>query len=244
MPEYVYGIVEGGAEAPQRRGIKDAPVRLVAGDGAAALVSDLPEGDLELGRDELLVHARVLEEMLSSGTVLPMSFGVVLEGPDEVRSRLLERHAGELQAQLEHFGGKVEVNIRAVYDQEVLMREVVRGDREIQRLREQLRGKPDDATYYERIRLGELVAQAIARQREVDSRQIVDAMGPSALEIQVGEPAHERIAFSASFLVARDQLDEFDKALDRLAESQSGRLRFKYTGPLPPHSFVEFTQGG
>jgi len=50
---------------------------------------------------------------------------------------------------------------------------------------------------------------------------------------------HERMALNASFLVEQRRQRDFDRALDEIAEGQSGRIQFKYTGPLPPHSFVE-----
>ncbi|HEY2436500.1 MAG TPA: GvpL/GvpF family gas vesicle protein, partial [Solirubrobacteraceae bacterium] len=52
------------------------------------------------------------------------------------------------------------------------------------------------------------------------------------------EPAHERIAADASFLVERERIAEFDAEVDRIGRAQAGRLRLKLTGPLPPHSFV------
>jgi hypothetical protein len=43
----------------------------------------------------------------------------------------------------------------------------------------------------------------------------------------------------ASFLVERSRLAEFNAVVDQVAEGYGGQIRFKYTGPLPPHSFVE-----
>ena len=45
---------------------------------------------------------------------------------------------------------------------------------------------------------------------------------------------------TASFLVDRDRVGAFDAAMDDLARRSAPRLRFKYVGPLPPHSFVSF----
>jgi hypothetical protein len=239
---YVYGIVEANAQPPEGGGIADAPLSLVAGDDAAALVSDLAAREVRLGREEILVHARVLEQALARGTVLPMRFGVVMDGPDEIRQRLLQAHAGELRAQLTGLEGKVEVRIRGVYEEQALMSEILREDRAIARLRDSVRGRPDDATYYERIQLGEAVAAAVERRREHDSRNIVDLLARSALGVELSKLAHERVVVNASFLVERKRLDEFDEALDLLADDQAGRMRFKYTGPLPPHSFVEFAE--
>lgn len=241
MAEYVYGIVEQEAEPPAEKGIAGAPLRLISGPSAAALVSDLSADELRMGRSEALTHARVLEAAAARGTVLPMRFGVVMDGDEEVRRRLLSEHDQDLRAQLQSFAGKVEVNIRALYDENALMAQIVRSEPEVARLREAVRGKPEDATYYERIRLGELVAQAVERFRDVDARSIVDALRPAVVDVSVSEPAHERVALSASFLVERSRLADFDRLVDQAAADRHDRMRFKYTGPLPPHSFVELS---
>src|SRR5690349_2569122 len=162
-----------------------------------------------------------------------MRFGIVMEGEDEVRHRLLSPHAHELRVQLERFAEKVEVNIRASYEEQALMREVVQTNPEIARLRQSLQGKPEDATYYERIRLGELVSEAVERIREADSAKVLEALSPFASDVHVAPPVHERVAVNAAFLVERKRLKEFDEILEAFAGGQAGRLQFKYTGPLP-----------
>jgi hypothetical protein len=239
VPEYVYAIVEPRTRPPDRPGIAGARIRAVKTGGLAALVSELDDAEPQLGRDELLVHAGVLEAALAGGTVLPMRFGTVMEDEKAVKTRLLEAKAEELRHELERLKGKVELRIRAVYDQERLLREIVTADREIAELRQAVRGAPADATYYDQIRLGELVAEAIERKRDRDARELVDALSPVADAVDVADTGHERVALNASFLVERKRVPEFDAKLERLAEAQADRLRVKYTGPLPPHSFVE-----
>ncbi|HWE34533.1 MAG TPA: GvpL/GvpF family gas vesicle protein [Solirubrobacteraceae bacterium] len=235
MTEYVYGIVEASAPGPSGTGIGGAPLRLIEGDGAAALVSAVRESEVQLGREELLAHARILSDALERGTVLPMRFGVVMERPDEVRDRLLAEHSAQLREQLQALAGKVEIELRATYDESTLMREVVRDHPDIARLAE----RGDAAPYGERIELGQRVAEAIARAQERDTRDIVEVLSQVAVDVAVRPPGHERVACSASFLVERERLSEFDRVLDAFADGQGGRLRFKYNGPLPPHSFVE-----
>ncbi len=243
MPQYVYGIVERKLPAPTGTGIGGSPLRLIADDGAAALVSEVDQREPALGREELLVHARVLEDAVASGVVLPLRFGIVMEDEDEVRQRLLRAHTDELGTQLQRFADKVEVSIRACYDQQRLMGEVVAENPDIARLIDWLREKPEDATYIERMRLGELVSKAVERKRQADSARILEALWPFASDVQVALGAHERVALSAAFLVERKRLHQFDQALEGFAGGQAGRLHFKYTGPLPPHSFVELSDG-
>jgi hypothetical protein len=168
-----------------------------------------------------------------------MRFGVVMPDAESVRRRLLSPHREELAAQLREMEDKVEVSLKGLYDEAAILREVVAEDREVARLREQIKGKPADATYYERIRLGEVVAAALTAKQGDDSIAVVEALLPHAVAVEVGEPVHERMALNASFLVARAALPDFDRAVDAIGAAQAGRIRFKYTGPLPPHSFVE-----
>lgn len=240
---YVYGVLDPVVAPPDTTGIGGAPLRTVESNGLAALVSELPGEELTFGREELATHARVLEAAIEGGTVLPMRFGVVMEGEQEVRERLLDRHHDELRDQLQELVGKVELRVRATYEERPLMQEIVAEDPEVAQVRDQLKGVPTDASYYARIRLGELVATAVERKREGDTDEILNLLEPLALATRLAEPSHERLVFEASFLVERDRMPEFDQTVDDVGRRQSSRMRLKYTGPLPPHSFVRLTTG-
>lgn len=240
--KYVYGVVRASPKArPRSKGINGQPIRIIADQGLGALTSDVAGDPVEAGRDELLTHSRVLESALERGTVLPMRFGVVMPSASAVREQLLGVHREELAAQLDEMNGKVEVNIKGLYDEPSVLRELVEDNPDIAGLRAALRDQPEDATYYERIRLGELVAAALDARRSADEHQIVERLAEHALGVEIGGPMHERMAVNASFLLERDRIGEFDRTLDRIASEHGGRIRFKYTGPLPPHSFVELS---
>ncbi len=242
--KYVYGVMSAASDPPATAGIGGAPVQLIGAGDLAAIVSDIDRSELQMGREAMTAHARVLEEALTRGTVLPMRFGVVMDDADTVRGELLQEHAPDLQAQLQQLEGKVELRLRATYEEDQLMREAVAQDPEILRMRESLRGVPEDATYYARIELGERVAAAVERTRQADADAILAELAPLAVAVEAGDPGHERIAVNASFLVERDQLAEFDGRVDEIGRAQAGRLRFKYTGPLPAHSFVRLATAG
>lgn len=242
VAQYLYGVVEPDFPIPRGNGIAGGRLSLVTGEEVAALVSSIDEGRLRFGREEMMIHSRVLERALTKGTVLPMRFGIVMSGPEEIHTRLFDEYGTELREQLDELTGKVEVRIRATYDEELLLREIVRDDPEIANLRASMLGSSDDATYYARIRLGELVAAAVERRRARDAQTIVDALSGAALTVEPSSAAHERIVLQASFLVERDRLARFDHLLEEVARRYGGFIRFKYTGPLPPHSFVQLAE--
>jgi hypothetical protein len=240
--KYVYGVIRPSARSRVRqKGIAGRPLRVVKSDSLGALVSDVPDEELEAGREELLTHARVLEKALEHGAVLPMRFGVVMPDEASVRDRLLGAHGPELEAQLREMEDKVELNVKGMYDEESILRELVTENPEVADLRTALEGKPEDATYPERIRLGELIVDALAAKREADEQMILERLAPQAVAVEPGPLVHEHMAVNASFLVVRRGVKKFDDALERLAAEQHPRIGFKLTGPLPPHSFVELS---
>lgn len=242
--KYVYGVLAAGATPPPAKGIDEASLEVIPGGGVAALASDVSGDFLEAGREELLTHSRVLEETMKSTVVLPMRFGVVMPSEAAVQERLLDPYAEDLEVQLQAMEGKVEIAIKGIYDEAAILREVLAENREIAALRQAIHGKPEDATYYQRIELGELVSAALEEKQAAAAPQIVDRLAPLAFDVRVGEPVHERMAVNASFLVERKRLEEFDRAVDQIGAEQAGRIQLKYTGPLPPHSFVELGVGG
>lgn len=236
--KYVYGVIAADGDAPSRVGIGGAALGVIRSGETTALVSDIDADDLVLGREAVTAHARVLEAAVAADTVLPMRFGVIMADEHAVRTDLLEAHGRELRTQLEDLAGKVELKLRATYQEERLMREAVAQDPRILRLRDSLRGAPEDATYYARIELGQLVSEAAERTRQNDAEMILGELAPLAVAVEAGEPAHARIALNASFLVQRERIPEFDDHVARIGHVQAERMRLKYTGPLPPHSFV------
>jgi len=238
MPEYVYAIVESSAPTPDRPGIAGRPLRAIRTPDAAALVSSIDAEELTLGRAELLAHNEVLQAALETGPVLPMRLGTVMADDDDIRRRILDSNAAELHAQLTRLAGTFEGEVRAVYDEAALLREAVQRDPHIARLRARGDLRRSRNGYLESVTLGEAVADAVERIRQSDADMLLAELTPHCLEVRVSPPVHERIALRAAFLLDRDHSSEFDDALESVARSQAGRIHFRYTAPLAPHSFV------
>lgn len=238
---YVYGVMRAGAadvEATRGVGPLGSPLRTVTCGSVSAVVSDVPAGELAATRDDLFRHTEILQSLTQASTVLPMRFGTIMPDEQSVTAHLLEARSDELERLLTMLEGKVELTLSASYHESVL-REVVTESPEILRLNQRLGGMSPEAGYYERIRLGELVAAALAAKRERDGAAIIDRLQSHAVELVTGEPAHERAVLSAAFLVEEQKVAQFDAAAAKVAEERADRMRFRYTGPLPPFSFVD-----
>jgi hypothetical protein len=239
---FVHGVVPAEFEPPALRGLGDpaVEVHMVRAGELAALVSDLPEGPRRGTRADLEAHARVLSETVDRGAaVIPVRFGMVLDDEDAVRERLLTHQRDHLLELLRSLDGAVQVTLKAMYAEGVLLRDVAEADPRIARLSEATRDRPDAAVHREKVHLGELVAAGIEHQRAADERAVLDRVAPVAEQVIAEEPRHERIAAHAQLLVRRDRLGELDETVGELDAEQGGRLTFRLVGPLPAWSFAD-----
>jgi len=236
---YVYGIIPAAEQGTLSvTGVADRDVRLIPHGPVAALVSDFDDDALAAAR-EVRRHWRVLEQASKAATVLPVRFGTVMESDDVVREEMLVPHAERLEALLRELEGRVQLSLKGGYDEEQLLREVIAGSPAISRLRERVRMLPEAAGYYERIRLGELIASEVARRREQDTGVALTMLEPLAVAARAEEPRRPDAAFDLSFLVERDGIDSFSQAVGALDEKVGARIQLRYVGPLPPYSFAQ-----
>ena len=236
---YVYGVLRDSERgAVSVSGVESSDVRTVRHGGLAALVSDLDRDTLSAAK-EVRAHWRVLEEASNEATVLPVRFGTVMESEGAVRDRLLEPNAERLTGLLQELAGRVQLSVKADYDEERLLRHVVEGTPEVAALSQRVKQLPEAASYYDRIRLGELVSAEIERQRGADHAFALERLEPLAVAAHSEVVSGAHGAVNLAFLVERRGVERFSAEVRALAGEWGERLHIRYVGPLPPYSFAE-----
>jgi hypothetical protein len=239
---YVYGVVPPRAPLPSgARGIGDpgGKVTLLRHAQIAAVTSGV-RAEAAIGtRRDLLRHSGVLDTIARSTPVLPMRFGTVLTDADAVIGELLAPHHERFARALSTFEGRAQFTVRARYVEEAVLREVLIDEPEIERLREGVRDRPVEASYYDRIRLGELVAQAVARRREADTATLVDELEPYARAMTWKAATTEDGVVDAALLVDRELWPELERGVEGIARRLAGRMRLRLLGPIAPYDFTD-----
>lgn len=236
---YVYGLVGADTQLPDGlTGLgPSGKVSTVTHRDVAAIVSDVP-GDRPLGtRDDLLAHEAVVDSVAASTAVLPMRFPAVVE-EEGVVEELLAPHHDRFVTALGELEGRVQYTLKGRYEQDVVLREVLEGDPEIQALQAEIRDLPEDATYHQRLRLGELVVVALEQRRDDEAAQLVERVEPHAVGVVEHHPGQPDDVVNAAFLVEREYAQEFEDAVEQLGEQLHGRVRLRLLGPLAPYDFV------
>jgi hypothetical protein len=242
---YVYGVAlaerfQDGHPPLRVPGIggRGDPVRTIVLQHLAAVVSDVPGFHIDLRREHLLDHQRVLEEVLRRSDVLPFSFGTMASSDDEVREVLLRDGHDALHEQLRYVRGCVELEVKVFWEKERLFAEIAQENDDVRALRDAIFLTPDDTDSVDRITLGQLTEEEIERKSTLEADGVLAVLEQFAVEVLVTSNLSDTMLLNAACLVERTREAEFDDAVGSLAEAHAGRLRFNYVGPLPPYSFV------
>lgn len=244
---YVYGIFPGGIELTgEQSGVGQPPgkVRIVRSDGLAALVSkvDLTQ---PLGTPEdLTAHKTILDSSAAEVPVLPMRFGAVLASEDAVASELLDAHHDDFIRALGELDGRTEYVMKGRYLEDAILLEVLSENREAAQLGDEIRDADPDATRDARIRLGEIISEAITAKREEDTRTVGERMQGHCSASLVREPTHERDAVHVAFLLDEDQVGQLEQIAEDLARTWADRIQLRLLGPMAAYDFVGTTAPG
>jgi len=185
-----------------------------------------------------MAHTLVLEEVMKEFTILPVRFSTIAPSVEAIENKLLKRRFGEFHGLLKEMEGRVELGLKAFWYEDIIFREILEENPPIRRLRDDLMGRRPEETYYERIRLGEMIEKAMWQKRDEDAERILAPLRPLAYQSKVNKVITDRMVLNAAFLVNEDRQAEFDEAVKKLDEETGKRLVFKYVGPVPPYNFV------
>ncbi|MFF9482781.1 GvpL/GvpF family gas vesicle protein [Streptomyces sp. NPDC014733] len=237
MAVYVYSVV--ATTHPQRlddlTGVGDPPatLRTVSNRKLTAVVSDAPE-NLRPKRRDLTAHQDVQERLMADGPVLPLQFGFTAADDEAVRA-VLEEHADAFSERLRAVKGCTEYHLKAAQDEDAMLRRVLEESDEARSLNEQIRGGANDPGLP--LALGELVAQEVQARQEQLAASVLKALRPLARE-ESASPATGNDFLNVSFLVARDDEEEFRTSVQKLAAELGADFDLRLRGPLPAYSFV------
>lgn len=240
--QYIYCIIatdEPLTFAAPGIGGPDFVVHTINYRDLAAVVSVSPSTGYESTKRNMTAHMKVLEEVMRSRTILPIRFNSVSPTPAAVRDQVLVPGYETLKRQLGKFQGHVEMGVKAFWREDVLYNEIVAANDDIRRLRDRIAGRSPDATYRERVKLGEMVEKALDAKRAAESEAIIARLKPFSIDMVVRDPLNERMALNAALLLKASNQKKFEQALNAIDAEENSRMSFKCVGPVPPYNFVE-----
>jgi hypothetical protein len=237
---YVYGIIESSStETFGKSGIGGAGevVYTVNHGDVAAVVSRTSVFIFDPTRENALAHEHVIETVMKTNTIIPMSFGTVFRTDDDIKE-VLKSIYPSLKDVLKQMAGKLEFGLKVTWDRERVIEELKRDHEDIHRFHMELTRKHLQSTYFARMQLGRMIDKALAERAADYVREIYDALRSICVASRDNKPIGDKMIMNAAFLLQREREADFDAAVNKVAQKFSDRLNFKYTGPWPPYNFV------
>lgn len=244
---WIYGIVPAGVsldELEERRDRIKADVWLVEVDDLAAIAGPAPaEDDAEALRNQALAHAQVLEAAIADAPVVPFRFGNVVPGDDDAVGRdLLEARHDEFVHQLERLKDYVQMTLKASYNDEAVLTQIIDANPQIAELRSEA-GQGDEVTTRDaRVRLGEMIGNALEQLRQQDASELLESLKPVSAAAIAEDLESEFMVLNAPVLVERGRVSEFEQTVEQAARERQDRMRFRLLGPMPAYNFLDIEE--
>ena len=237
--KYLYAVVPGPQDqAYGPIGIAAADVYCISNGKTAAVVSEVPSGRIRPQRRNLAAHQNVLKRLMADVTPLPMSFGIIADGPDAVR-RTLSSNQSVLLEQLRRVRKRVEMGVRVSWDVPNVFEYLVNSHDELKAARDEFFGAGREPSQDDKIELGRLFDRTLGEVRQTYTETVSAALRARCSEIRENKPRNEREVMNLACLIPRDSEDEFEKGVFEAAALFNNNYAFDYNGPWAPHNFVE-----
>jgi hypothetical protein len=238
--KYIYCIIassEAQSFGPLGIGGRGDELRTILYDDIAAVVSDSPIISYSVSRENMLAHEKAIEEIMKKYTVLPVRFCTIAQDEDKVK-KILEKEHDKFAELLKDLEGKKELGLKAIFKEEIIYKEIAEKYEDIISLKKAISSEPPAKTYYLRVEVGRKVEAALEKERDIYKEEILNTLIPLSQDTKVNAPYGELMIISAAFLVENAKEAEFDQNVQALADKSGDKIKFKYTGTLPPFNFV------
>jgi hypothetical protein len=237
--KYIYGIIE----EPEPRtfdftGVEGGGVYAINNQELAAVVSDIELQEIDPTRRNVQAHTLVQDELLKKYTLLPMAFGMIANGEDEVRILLKNNHRA-LLSELRRLTGMIEVELKVFWDQEAMIKELQGESQSLSLLKSKIQGASSAIEAQNMlIEAGRMVERIVLDWKSKCVETVYTVLKGLSLDVRLNKPLGIQNILNASFLINKDSESQFREEIYRIDAQYQGRINFKYIGPLPPYNFV------
>jgi len=240
--KYIYCIVGTKQErnfGPIGIGGRGDDVLTIGYNDLSMVVSSHPITKFVVNRDNMLVHERVIEEVMKEfDGVLPVRFGTIASNADEIRN-LLDRRYREFKSELLDADHKVELGVKGLWkNMDVIFKEVVDENKVIKRTKEDIQNDKNKKNIQAKMEVGKMVEKALEKKKEKEAERIVDVLRRTAFDYKLNKTIGDEMFMNAAFLVDKGREKEFDNIMDDLSRKYMDRTKFMYVGPMPVFNFA------
>ncbi|MBD2258550.1 GvpL/GvpF family gas vesicle protein [Pseudanabaena sp. FACHB-2040] len=237
---YLYGIFPApGPSELEVEGLDKQQVRSHPLEGFTFLYSETGQERYLASRKNLLGHEKVLEEAMQHGhrTLLPLQFGLIIEGWEQVVQQLVEPHGSGLNRLFERLEGRREVSVKVLWDQAAELEMLMQENASLRQERDALEGK--QLSMDQIISIGQDIEQAMNARKQGIITAFRAALNSLAVEAVENDPMMDSMIYNAAYLIDWEDEPSFSQAIEALDAQFEERLRIRYNNFTAPYNFAQ-----
>jgi len=248
MSLYLFGIIEA------KQGVEFGDIGFADRYGNRAALTTVPYGGVAMAvcevegweirqddkadlLDKLIVHQKILEQVMKQQFILPVKFGTIVEDGHDVVN-ILSRHRARFEEAIREMSPYIEVDIVAVWDVQTMLKKIANEDDEISEMKQAVESlSPEKREGRDLMAIGMRLEEKLEERRVGIEKVIFGELDPMSSDHADHERLEDRMVINSSFLIEKAREKDFFHAMDALDEKLDRSLKFKCLSPLPPHSF-------
>nr|WP_155113282.1 GvpL/GvpF family gas vesicle protein [Metabacillus mangrovi] len=204
---------------------------------AAIAAAEVPMKIYHPNKENVMTHQQVVSGILKQNdTVIPISFGNIFHSKEDVQL-LLEKLYPQFSTLFPEIKGKMELGLKVVA-KEKWINDELSSRKDILDAKESVKGKSEDATYYERIKLGGMAQEFFGKLQKQVNKEIFQPLQQVSDAANQNKLIGEKMLLNGAFLVGKEYEELFDARVNELHEKWKNKADFHYTGPWPAYNFI------
>ncbi|MFA8442737.1 GvpL/GvpF family gas vesicle protein [Yoonia sp.] len=246
---YLYGLTAADSStlSTALHGVQglQGPLQFASVGPWTLLYSNHDDQEILPKRRLLLAHTKVLELVLSLGTVLPARFGLVANDLAQVTA-LIEENTPQITQQFMKVKDAVELGVRVSFPRQAALQAALQSSQSLRTEQIALR-KAGPEAHYAIAAFGGRLAELLDRRRGEAQRALIAELRPLVRDHVLRKPEEDTEILRAECLVSLANQDDFQNALLAAAEkldfAPGEEPLIQVIGPVPMYHFVSLNLG-
>lgn len=236
MKLYLYGIIDSSEPITgSLYGLEGASICNVPFRDVGAIVSEINRPIEEVTEGAVLEHEAVVEGMMAVRTVLPVRFGTIIDGRDNLLS-MMQSYYGQFKENLDRLGNKFEFGVKVIWPGNKVKENIVTA---FKKSGQKMPGPGGSAG--KRFMKEKFWEHRIDEEFKAKADRFIKILdiffGRFATEEKVEKLKTENLLVDAVYLVEKDKRGDFREAFEHI-RSAHPNLKYLFSGPWPPYNFV------
>ncbi|MGD6818884.1 GvpL/GvpF family gas vesicle protein [Metabacillus sp. 84] len=216
---------------------QDYPIFTIHYEDSAIAAAEVPMKIYHPNKENVMAHQQVVSSVMKQNdTVIPISFGNIFKTKEDVQM-LLKNLYPQFAKLFPEIKGKMELGLKVVAKEEWINKELS-GRSDILKMKESVKGKSEEAGYYDRIKLGGMAQEFFGKLQRQVNKEVFEPLQQVSEAANQNKPIGEKMLLNGAFLVDRKYEELFDSKVNEIHESWGNKVDFHYSGPWPAYNFI------